>query len=140
MRFILGVSGIYMMLDMFRVYPLKVRLWLLLLISVHFVAPLFFLDHAPARWMAGAFVCAAMILGLMHLYFGLAKILGIAHTPWIVPMVLIYQDLFGAEQVGHYATWLIVAAAVGTLCLIIDAIDVARYFAGDRTPLSPPPG
>ncbi|MBT4491389.1 MAG: hypothetical protein HOK30_21985 [Rhodospirillaceae bacterium] len=139
MKPLLSLSTIYFMLDMFRLYPLKVRLWLGVLIAVHFIAPLFFLDHQAARWMAGAFICAGMALGLMHMYLGLTRILGLAHAPWLIPMIMIYRDLLTAEPTGNYAMWLMAAAAIGSLCLIIDAIDVVRYLGGDRTPISPPP-
>lgn len=106
--------------------------------AVHFVAPLFFLEHMTARWMAAAFVLGGMIMGWMHMKMGITRLMGLGHAPWLVPMALIFADLWSGTFSGGYHNWLIAAAIIGTACLLIDVIDVMRYLRGDRTQFAPP--
>ncbi|USG62564.1 hypothetical protein NBZ79_06195 [Sneathiella marina] len=138
MKTFLSFTSWYFVRDLFLHTPLWVRLWVLVLMAVMFFAPLFFLQHSTAKWMVAAFLLGGMIMGWMHMKMGITKAMGVAHIPWLLPMALIYADLFSGSSAGNYFTWLIAACAIGTICLIIDALDIISFLRGNRAQSAPP--
>ena len=138
MKALLSLSTIYLARDMYIHYPTSIRLWLLTMIISQFVAPLFFLEHTAALWMSAAFFLGGSIMGLMHMNMGITKAMGIAHIVWLPGMALIYRDLLSGGYSGPYFVWLVTAAVLGTICLLIDTLDVIAYLRGNRVQTAPP--
>ncbi|MBL4908252.1 MAG: hypothetical protein JKX94_12425 [Sneathiella sp.] len=139
MKLIKSLTTFYLMRDMVRYLPVWVQLWMGVMMAVLFVAPLFFLDHAAAQWMSASFMLGGLIMGFLHMKIGITKLMGIAHLPWLYPLFLIFQDLSLPMISQNYTIWLVAAAGVSVLCLVIDAIDVIRYLTGNnRQQLAPP--
>jgi len=139
MKTILSLTSLFVMRDMFRYFPNWVRIWLVIMMSALFVAPMFFLEHAAAQWMAAMFMLGGMIMGWMHMKMGITKLMGIAHLPWLIPLYLIFRDLSMPVAGQSYQMWLLTAAGLATVCLLIDVVDVIQYATGkNREQIAPP--
>lgn len=139
MKTILSLTTLFVMRDMLRFFPNWVRIWLVIMMSVLFVAPMFFLEHIAAQSMAVMFMLGGMIMGWMHLKMGITKLMGIAHLPWLIPLFLIFRDLSLGVGSQSYQTWLATAAVLAIICLLIDISDVIQYASGkNRVQLVPP--
>ena len=139
MKTMLGLTGIFLMRDMFRYLPAWVRIWLVTMMSALFVAPMFFLEHAAAQWMAAMFMLGGTIMGLMHQKMGMTKLMGIAHLTWLIPLFFIFRDLSMSVGSQGYQIWLLTAAVIAVICLVIDVVDVTQYLTGrNREQLAPP--
>jgi hypothetical protein len=139
MKTILSLTSLFVMRDMLRYFPNSVRIWLVVMMSALFVAPMFFLEHAAAQWMAAMFMLGGVIMGWMHMKMGITKLMGIAHLPWLIPLFLIFRDISMPVAGQSYQIWLLTAASLATICLLIDVVDVIQYATGkNRTQLAPP--
>ncbi len=136
---LLSFTMLFLMRDMFRYLPIRVRLWLVVMMSALFVAPMFFLEHAAAQWMAAMFMLGGMIMSWMHMKMGMTKLMGIGHVPWLIPLFLIFRDLSMSVGSGSYQIWLATAAVLAVICLVIDVVDVTQYVSGkNREQIAPP--
>ncbi len=136
---LLSFTMLFLMRDMFRYLPIWVRVWLVMMMSALFVAPMFFLEHAAAQWMAGTFMLGGMIMSWMHMKMGMTKLMGIGHVPWLIPLFLIFRDLSMSVGSGSYQIWLATAAVLAVICLVIDVVDVTQYVSGkNRQQIAPP--
>ena len=139
MKTMLSMTSLFVMRDMFSYMPVWVRIWLVVMMSALFVAPMFFLEHAAAHWMAGTFRLGGVIMGLMHMKMGITKLMGLAHIPWLIPVFLIFRDLSLPVDGQSYQVWLLVAATLSVVCLLIDVADVTQYLSGkNREQIAPP--
>ena len=117
--------------------PVYLKLWLALLVSVLVIAPLFLLSHKPAQAMVLA-NALNLVGNVISSRAGLARILGLSHLfAWSTAVGMIVYAALGIQSVGIYEVWLLAAAVVGTVCLLIDASDVVRYALGDRGEMVP---
>ena len=136
---LLSFTMLFLMRDMFRYLPIWVRVWLVVMMSALFVAPMFFLEHAAAQWMAATFMLGGMIMSWMHMKMGMTKLMGIGHVPWLIPLFLIFRDLSMSVGSGSYQIWLATAAVLAVICLVIDVVDVTQYVSGkNREQIAPP--
>ncbi len=139
MKTILSLTSLFVMRDMLRYFPNWVRIWLVIMMSALFVAPMFFLEHAAAQWMAAMFMLGGMIMGWMHMKMGITKLMGIAHLPWLIPLFLIFRDISMPVAGQSYQIWLLTAASLAIVCLLIDVVDVIQYVTGrNRAQIAPP--
>ena len=112
--------------------PIPWQLWLMLLVTANVVAPLFFLRHLEAQVVLGTFLVSAMLMTWLTGRFGFTRILGLGHVLW-VPLLA-----FLLARVGHipgndaYGIWIRSLIVLNSISLVIDAVDVFRYMAGDR--------
>ncbi len=112
--------------------PIAWQLWLMLLVAANVVAPLFFLHHLEAQVVLGTFLVGAMLMTWLTGRFGFTRILGLGHIFWI-PLLA-----FLLARVGHipgndaYGIWIWSLIVLNSVSLVIDAVDVFRYIAGDR--------
>jgi hypothetical protein len=138
-KLLLSMTSLFVMRDMFLYLPIWARLWIVLMMSVLFVAPMFFFEHTAAQWMIATFMLGGVIMGVMHLKMGMTKLMGIAHIPWIIPLYYIFQDLSAGEASYNYQIWLMTAAIASIACLLIDVVDVTLYLSGkNRLQIAPP--
>ncbi|MGK0225153.1 MAG: hypothetical protein ACI9ON_004413, partial [Limisphaerales bacterium] len=118
MKTMLSLTMVFLMRDMFRYLPVWVRVWLVVMMSALFVAPMFFLEHAAAQWMAGMFMLGGVIMSLMHQKMGMTKLMGVGHLPWLIPLFLIFRDLSMPVASQSYFIWLVTASVLAAICLV----------------------
>ena len=112
--------------------PLRVRLWLMLLLAANLAAPLFFLHRTEAQVVLLALVASFGVMTLLTGLTGFTRLLGMGHVFWIPMNIWLWTRLDQIPSDDAFGVWIRVLIAINTLSLLIDAVDVVRYLAGDR--------
>ena len=112
--------------------PLPARLWLMLLVPVNLVVPLFFIGHLEAQVILGAFVGSGVLMTVLTALTGFSRMLGLGHILWIPLLVFLWTRLNQIPADDFFGVWVRVLMALNAMSLIIDAADIVRYVAGDR--------
>ena len=109
--------------------PLWVSVWVAVLALVN-IASLFFWPVFLAKVIFVTFMLSAVAMIALYSYFGFAKILGIGHIFWVI--LLPYILLQVAHTDGAFFVYLVVLSVILTVSLVFDAIDIWKYFHGER--------
>ena len=109
--------------------PLWVSVWVAVLALVN-IASLFFWPVFLAKVIFVTFMLSAVAMMALYSYFGFAKILGIGHIFWVI--LLPYILLQVAHTDGAFFVYLVVLSVILTVSLVFDAIDIWKYFHGER--------
>ena len=112
--------------------PVPWQLWILVLVSVNFIVPLFFLDRLEARMVLGAFLLNFVMMTALTGLVGFTRLVGLGHALWIPLVVFLWTRLEQIPAEGVFGFWIRALMAINVVCLVIDAVDVTRYVAGDR--------
>lgn len=121
--------------------PLWLQAWIGLLMVTNLAAAGFLLrrDAAGARricWPAlailGAFFGAAMLMTWLHGHYGYVRLLGLAHLVFWTPVYgwILARRRELAAPGSAFGKYLLAYLVVNGISLVIDVIDVARYFTG----------
>ncbi len=119
---------------MLTVLPIPWLIWLGTLLFVNAVVPLFFLGQREAQAVLAATMLAAIIQMVIFKAKGFVRLLGAGHLPWL-PVVLWLASRSG--EIGTdtlFGQWILAVIVIDGISLVIDAVDVGRYIAGERTP------
>jgi len=110
------------------------------------MGPTFFLGHRTAQMLLAAQCLNFGVGSLLYSYFGLSRITGVAHlVAWTPAMWTAVRELHSnvlqstpesAALSGPYKLWLASAVFFGVGSLCLDAIDMIRWFAGDRAEMA----
>ena len=119
--------------------PLPWRLWLLVLVSLNAVVPVFFLGRIEAQLVLGAFFTSIVLFSVLTSRFGFTKIIGLGHAAWIPLLVFLFTRLDQVPGDEFFGIWMRALMALNGISLVIDAVDVVRYFAGPRPQAAPGP-
>ena len=79
--------------------PLRVQLFMVALVAVNMVAPLFFIRNLEAQIVLGAFLASFALMIILTRMVGFTRLLGLAHILWI-PMLLFLRpslEVYTAE-------------------------------------------
>jgi len=110
------------------------RVWLMLLVSVNLVSPFFFLGTPEAKVvLVGMGASMAMMMALFARY-GYVRLLGLGHIPWLFTVPWLWSRLGEAATSGAFHYWLFAVVLLDSISLVIDAVDVIRYWTGERQP------
>ena len=112
--------------------PVPWQLWILLLVGVNLIVPLFFLDRLEARMVLAAFLLNFVVMTALTGLVGFTRLVGLGHLFWIPLVVFLWTRLEQIPAEGVFGLWVRALMAINVLCLVIDAVDVTRYIAGDR--------
>lgn len=120
-----------------------VMVWLWYL-NVLFWVAFYFLPAPEAVWaLVAYFAVGPFVLGMVVWQRGLTRLSGLIHLPWM-PFVIwlgwrLYTNGVGlGPDDGPYELWLHLLLISTTVCLVVDAIDVVRWWAGERYVLGTP--
>ncbi len=112
--------------------PLPWRLWLLLLLTLNLIAPLVFIERLEAQaTVAALLVSMALMTGLTGLS-GFSRLLGLGHIVWVPLLVFLWTRLGEIPAADAFGLWVRAVIAINATSLVIDAVDVIRYAAGER--------
>ncbi len=114
--------------------PMPWPLWIGLLVAVNIAGPIYFFEVLEAKVVLAAFLASAASMTAIFTAKGFVRLLGIGHIFWVPMVSWLWTRL---DQVGPgnmIGYWMIAVVALNGISLIIDAIDVVRYVAGDRKP------
>ncbi|UCE63340.1 MAG: hypothetical protein JSU59_10805 [Nitrospirota bacterium] len=109
-----------------------VRLWLLALIAVNFIGPLFYLQRLEAQVVLVMMFVSMMLMTGLTALTGFTRIIGAGHFVWIPMLIWIWTRLGDIPTDDWFGLWIRALMVLNGISLIIDTIDVKRYFAGDR--------
>ncbi len=112
--------------------PLPWRLWLLLLLTLNLIAPLVFIARLEAQvTLAALLVSRALMTGLTGLS-GFSRLVGLGHIVWNPLLVFLWARLGEIPAADAFGLWVRAVIAINATSLVIDAVDVIRYAAGER--------
>lgn len=98
------------------------------------VAALFFLPSVYAQVALLTVGVGIVVMAVIYSKLGFVRLLGIGHLLWIPMLPWLFFQLPTVDRESSLYLWLVCLPAVNTACLIIDAVDVARFFAGEKSP------
>ncbi len=112
--------------------PLPWRLWLLLLLTLNLIAPLVFIGRIEGQVTLGALlVSMALMTGLTGLS-GFSRLLGLGHIVWLPLLAFLSTRLAEIPAADAFGLWVRAVITINATSLVVDAVDVIRYAAGDR--------
>ncbi|MFB3076786.1 MAG: hypothetical protein ACE1Y4_02170 [Lysobacterales bacterium] len=112
--------------------PVQWQLWLLLLVCVNLIIPLFFIDRLEARLVAGAFLGSVFLMTILTAVSGFTRLLGLGHILWLPLLYFLWTRLDQIPGDNLFGIWVRTLMMLNAVSLAIDAADVIRYVAGDR--------
>ena len=112
--------------------PIHWRGWLLLLMAANMIIPFFYLGRAEAQAVLAAFFISAVLMVVITAASGFTRLLGLGHILWIPLLYFLWSRLDQHAGGDFYGLWLRAIILINGLSLVIDAVDVVRYFAGER--------
>ncbi len=112
--------------------PIHWRLWLMVLVTANMIVPLFFIGHLEAQVVVSALLASVILMTVLTGLAGFTRLLGLGHVFWIPLLYFLWARLDQIPADGVFGVWLRVLIMLNVASLAIDAVDVARYIAGDR--------
>ena len=112
--------------------PIHWQLWLMLLITANLVVPLFFLNRLEAQVVVGTLLVSMMLMAVLTGIQGFTRLLGLGHIVWIPLLYFLWSRLDQIPADDFFGIWLRALMVLNAVSLVIDAVDVTRYIAGDR--------
>jgi hypothetical protein len=112
--------------------PMLVRLWLMLLVALNLVVPLFSLDRLEAQVVVVTFVASVMLMTVLTASLGFNRLLGLGHIFWIPLMYFLWLRLDQIPVDEPFGLWIRALMVANAISLVIDTIDVTRYISGER--------
>ncbi len=113
--------------------PLPWRLWLMLLVVVNLIVPLFFLDRLEAQVVVAAFLASMILMTVITAASGFTRLLGLGHIPWIPLLYFLWARIDQIPADDFFGLWIRGLMMLNAVSLFIDIVDVGRYIAGERT-------
>lgn len=113
------------------------NLWVGLLGLVNIGGGLFFIQRLEGLLTLAAMAGAFVVMLLIYRKCGFVRLLGLGHILFWIPLVVRFAWVLAAENSsGAFQIWALSLLTVNGASLIIDLVDVWRYFRGERSPLS----
>ncbi len=106
--------------------------WMMLLVSVNLVAPLFFLGSTEAKVVLVGIAAGMALMLTLFARFGYVRLLGLGHIPWLFTVPWLWLRLGEVTTRGLFYYWLLAVILLDSISLMIDAVDVIRYGVGER--------
>ena len=117
--------------------PIPWRVWMVLLVLVNMVLPLFFLGKPEALVVLVALMVSMFTMVTLFAKFGFVRLLGLGHFPWLFTVPWLALQLGQTMASGPFYYWLLSVVVLDSISLVIDAVDVTRYWRGERQPTIP---
>ncbi len=117
--------------------PMHLQAWLMLLVLVNAITPLFFLRHLEAQVVLGTMLASVTLMTSLTSRFGFTRVLGLGHILWVQMLAFLLARLGQIPPSDVYGMWIRALIVLNSVSLVIDAADVIRYIAGDRAETIP---
>ena len=125
--------------DAIAIQPMWLQAWVMVLVLTHVLSLLFVVAKSPDGWRVRgepiaiflSFVAAAVFMNWLFEQYGYVRVLGLGHLVFWTPAyvwVAMRRTKIGTDSL--FGKYVLLYLAVAGISLIIDAIDVIRYFAG----------
>ncbi len=116
--------------------PTPWLVWIMLLVAVNFLVPLFYIQTLEAQLTLAAMLAGAIIQSYIHSKLGFVRLLGLGHIFWAPLVIWLGFRLSDIGLENPFGIWLASLLLINTVSLVIDVIDVIRFFSGERSPTS----
>lgn len=110
------------------------QVWMALLVLVNLISPFFFLPKPEAIAALVGIMASLSIMMALFAKFGFVRLLGLGHIPWLFTVPWLWLQLGQTTEGGPFYFWLVAIVVLDSISLVIDAVDVARYWMGERRP------
>ena len=108
--------------------------WMGVLTLVNLIGGLVFIQRHEGWVTVVVFLVSAMFISSLFKKLGYVKLMGIGHILWVPLVIWFWMRLEMAPEGGWLRIWMTTVIVCNTLSLIIDTVDVVRYFRGERQP------
>ncbi len=112
--------------------PVLWQAWLAVLVATNLVVPMFFLQRLEAQVVLGTILASLALMTFLTGRFGFTRILGLGHILWVPMLAFLVARLGDIPDNDAFGIWIRAVIVLNSLSLVIDALDVVRYIAGDR--------
>ncbi len=113
--------------------PLPWRLWLMLLVMVNLIVPLFFLNRLEAQLVVAALLASMVLMTVLTAASGFTRLLGLGHIPWVPLLYFLWARIDQIPADDFFGVWIRGLMVLNAVSLLIDMVDVGRYISGERT-------
>ena len=110
------------------------QLWMFFLVAANLVLPFFFLDTPEAIVVLAGVGVSMVIMMTLFAKLGYVRLLGLGHIPWLFTVPWLWSRLGQTAESGYFYYWLLAVVVFDSISLVIDAVDVVRYWKGERQP------
>lgn len=111
---------------------LPVKLWVGLLVIFNMIIPLFFLERLEAQVVLATIMASMAVMTLITGTTGFTRLLGLGHIFWIPLLYFLGTHLDQIPPDDGFGVWVRALMVINATSLVIDAVDVLRYLAGER--------
>ena len=114
--------------------PSQWLVWIVLLMAVNFFVPLFYIQTLEAQLTLAAVFAGAITQSYIHSKLGFVRLLGVGHIFWAPLVIWLAFRLSSIGVDSSFGIWIASLLLLNTVSLVIDVLDVIRFFSGDRSP------
>ena len=111
---------------------LPVKLWVGLLVIFNMIIPLFFLERLEAQVVLATIMASMAVMTLITGTTEFTRLLGLGHIFWIPLLYFLGTHLDQIPPDDGFGVWVRALMVINATSLVIDAVDVLRYLAGER--------
>ena len=111
---------------------LPVKLWMGLMVIFNMVIPLFFLDRLEAQVVLAAIMASMAVMTLITGTTGFSRLMGLGQIFWVPLLFFLWTQLDQIPPDDGFGVWVRALMVINAASLVIDAVDVFRYLAGER--------
>ena len=112
--------------------PFHWQLWLVLLLTVNLIVPFFYIDRVEAQVVLAVLVASFVLSTILTARVGFTRLLGLGHILWVPLLWFLWTRLDQNPPHDLFGIWIRTLMTLNAMSLVIDALDVIRYIAGDR--------
>ncbi len=112
--------------------PVHWRVWLMILVTVNLIVPILYINRIEAQLVIAAMLAGMMLMTILTGLTGFTRLLALGHIFWIPLLYFLWTRLGEIPADDFFGIWIRALMVLNALSLVIDAIDVVRYIAGDR--------
>ncbi len=112
--------------------PVLWQVWLAALVAANLVVPMFFLQRWEARVVLGTILASMTLMTWLTGRFGFTRVIGLGHILWVPMLVFLFTRVGDIPAGDAFGFWIRALIVLNSVSLVIDAVDVIRYIAGDR--------
>ena len=116
---------------------LPVKLWVGLMVIFNMIIPLFYLDRLEAQVVLAGFVASMVLMTLITAITGFSRLVGLGHIFWVPLLFFLWTHLNQIPPLDVFGFWVRALMVINAASLVIDAVDVFRYLAGEREEVAP---
>ncbi len=108
--------------------------WISLLLTANMLIPLVVINTVEGQLVLAAMMLGAVTQMAIFASKGFVRLLGVGHVFWVPLLAWLWTRNGGLAFDGPFQFWISSVIVSNGVSLVIDARDVWRYLAGERTP------